>query len=65
MTKGTDCRHPVIIGGRCADCGASVNGQNPANKAVAPKDEHTPIAADTQPASGQETPKKATRKRKA
>lgn len=59
------CRHPVIVGGKCVDCGIIVNGAETPHTGVAPQDEQTPTAEAKTPADGQETPKKATRKRKA
>ena len=59
------CTHPAIVGGKCLTCGATVNGENGANKAVQPQGEQIPTAAATPPENGQETPKKTTRKRKA
>lgn len=59
------CRHPAIVGGRCIDCGALVNGENVANKAAVLTDGQIHPEGNTQPENGQETPKKPTRKRKA
>lgn len=62
---GKACTHPVIVNGKCADCGAVINAQNGANFAVAKQDGQTHAEAAKQPENGQETQKKATRKRKA
>ena len=59
-----ECRHPAIVSGKCLTCGALVDAQNGAYNAVLMQDEQTPTAAVEQPENGQETPKKATRKRK-
>lgn len=58
------CKHPVIIGGKCVDCGTRIGGEKAAENAAAPQAEQTARAADEQPGNGQETPKKTTRKRK-
>lgn len=60
-----ECRHPAIVGGKCLTCGALVDAQNGACDADKPQDGQTPTAAVEQPADGQETAKKTTRKRKA
>lgn len=59
------CYHPVRVGGKCLDCGASINDTERPNKAAEPLTGETPAAAQETPATGQETQKKATRKRKA
>ena len=59
------CRHPAIVGGRCIDCGALVNGENGAKNAAVLTDGQIHPEAITQTENGQETPKKTTRKRKA
>lgn len=65
------CTHPVLVYGKCLDCGAvvdcgiAVNGENSANDGVEPQVEQTPEEATTPPENGQKTPKKTTRKRKA
>jgi hypothetical protein len=58
------CRHPIIVDGRCADCGAAVNGENGAKNAVQKQNGQTPAKTGTPPENGQETAKKPTRKRK-
>lgn len=57
------CRHPVIVGGKCVDCGATVNGKNEPIYAVPEQVGEIPKEAPTPPVTAQETPKKATRKR--
>jgi hypothetical protein len=59
------CRHPIIIDGKCVDCGEPVKGENGAKNAAEPLNEQIPTAATTPPENGQETPKKTTRKHKA
>jgi hypothetical protein len=61
--KIMECRHPVIIGGKCVDCGAEV--KNGANQ---PAPAHERKIAQEEPATpekAQETPKKTTRKKAA
>jgi len=59
------CRHPVIVGGKCVDCGVVVNGAETPHTGVLPQGEQTPMVEAKTPADGQETTKKTTRKRKA
>ena len=59
------CRHPVVVGGKCVDCGMVVNGAETPHTGVSPQGEQTPTAEAKTPADGQETTKKTTRKRKA
>lgn len=59
------CRHPVIVGGKCVDCGMVVNAAETVHTDALPQDGQTPTADAKAPADGQETTKKATRKRKA
>lgn len=59
------CKHPVMVGGKCLDCGMVVNGAETPHTGGSPHGEQTPTAEAKTPADEQETPKKATRKRKA
>jgi hypothetical protein len=56
------CRHPIIICGKCADCGEPVNA---AKQPVAAQEAPAQTEIHEQPDNAQETPKKTTRKRKA
>lgn len=60
-----ECRHCAIADGRCLDCGALVNGAETAQDAAEHLDGQKPTAAAETPTEGQETAKKAARKRKA
>lgn len=57
------CRHPVIVGGKCVDCGTPVFNENGAKNAVQPLNGQTPTATGEPPENGQKTQKKGTRKR--
>lgn len=56
-----ECRHPVIIGGKCIDCGMLIKR---AESAVPAKVEEEPTNAPTPGNTAHETPKKTTRKSK-
>lgn len=56
-----ECRHPIIICGKCADCGEPVNT---AEQPVKPQEAPAQTETHEQPDKAQETPKKTTRKRK-
>lgn len=60
MKKG--CTHPAICAGICLVCHERVDGGTDRAEQA---DVEKPVDAQTTPADGQETAKKATRKRKA
>jgi hypothetical protein len=49
------CRHPIIICGKCADCGEPVNA---AKQTVAAQEAPAQNETHEQPAKAQETPKR-------
>ena len=68
MRKGGDsmrCIHPVIVDGRCLDCGALVMPQKTAQAAPEAPEEGKPTGTGEAPEEARETPKKSTRRRKA